>query len=203
MQIAREVEGLDLDFVGSDDALGARFAVEHLAELGHRRIAMIGGTPAISSGRRRHGAYREAMARLGLPLDPALIHLGYGTRETGLLGVQKLLDLPDPPTAAFCFNDLTAFGAMLGLRHRGLEAGRDFSIVGADDVKEAAQWYPALTTLQNHQEEMGRRASELLTRRIDDPEAASRRVVLEPSLVVRGTTAPYADRGRARRGPRA
>ena len=101
-----------------------------------------------------------------------------------------MLDAANPPTAAVCFNDLTAFGAMLGLRHRGLEAGSDFSLIGCDDVQEAAQWYPGLTTIKNFQDEMGRKTAEMLIRRIADPSAPPQRAVLTPELVVRGTTAP-------------
>lgn len=188
--LSREVEGVTLDFAGSDDARGTELAVDHLVGLGHRRIAMLGGLDTISTGRARHRGYRAGLARHGLPLDPALVVPGFGTRETGLKAVQAILTLPEPPTAAVCFNDLVAFGAMLGLRHVGREAGRDFSIVGCDNVAEAAQWFPALTTLHNHQDEMGRGAAELLVRRIENPGAEVRRIVLEPTLVVRGTTAP-------------
>lgn len=190
VQVSREVEGIGLDFVGSDDARGAAIAVDHLVALGHRRIGMIGGTATISTGKWRHRSYRESLARHGLPFDPDLIFHGFGTRETGLKGLLHLLDRPDPPTAAVCFNDLTAFGAMLGLRHRGREAGRGFSLVGCDDVKEAAQWFPGLTTIRNRQDEMGARAADLLLKRIADPGAPTERILLEPSLVVRGTTAP-------------
>ncbi|MDJ1158376.1 LacI family DNA-binding transcriptional regulator [Chelatococcus sp. SYSU_G07232] len=190
VQVSREIAGVDLDFVGSDDARGTTVAVEHLIGLGHRRIAMIGGSDLISTGRARRRGYSETLARHGLPVEPALIVEGYGTRETGFRGIEALMQLPDPPTAAVCFNDLAAFGAMLGLRHAGREAGRDFSIVGCDDVAEAAQWFPALTTLHNHQDEMGRKAAELLVRRIENPGAPTRRIILEPSLVIRGTTAP-------------
>jgi LacI family transcriptional regulator len=190
VQISREIEGLDCDFVGSDDVLGMHIAVDHLVGLGHRRIAMIGGNETTSTGRNRHRGWREAMLRHGLRPDPALMVPGYGTRETGLQAIQAVLDLPEPPTAAVCFNDLTAFGALLGLRHRGREAGVDFSIVGCDGVQEAAQWYPGLTTIHNRQDEMGRNAAELLAEQLDNPAAPPRRIVLEPRLVVRGSTIP-------------
>ncbi|MHB2165416.1 LacI family DNA-binding transcriptional regulator [Alsobacter sp. R-9] len=196
VQLSRLVEGLDLDFVGADDRKGAEGAVAHLHGLGHRRIAMIGGTDLTSTGRNRRQGYRDGLARHGLAFDPALVVDGFGTRETGLRGILELLDRPDPPTAALCFNDLIAFGAMLGLRHRGLEAGPAFSIVGCDDVKEAALWYPALTTIHNRQDEMGRGAAEVLVARIEDPSRPTRRILLEPRLVVRGTTAPPAARTR-------
>lgn len=189
IQLSREIEGASFDFVGSDDRLGVRLAMQHLIQLGHRRIAMLGGVDQISTGRRRHLGYREALDAAGLPFDAALVFEGFGTRETGLLGVQSVLSVADPPTAAMCFNDLTAFGAMLGLRHLGKEAGTDFSLVGCDDVKEAAQWYPALTTIHNHQDEMGRGAARLLLRRLADPTAPQKRIVLTPTLKVRGSTA--------------
>lgn len=190
VQLSREIPGLDLDFVGSDDKQGTILALEHLIGLGHRRIAFLCESDRISTGRNRFAGYRETLARFGIPLDMAIVYPSYGTRENGLKGIQHVLDVADPPTAAVCFNDLAAFGAMMGLRHRGREAGVDFSLVGCDDVQEAAQWFPALTTLQNFQEEMGRRSAELLIRRIAEPDAPIRRILLQPKLVVRGTTAP-------------
>lgn len=190
VQLSREIPGLDLDFVGSDDRQGTILALEHLIALGHRRIAFLCASDRISTGRNRFAGYRETLAAHGISLDPALVYPSYGTRENGLKGIQQVLDVADPPTAAVCFNDLAAFGAMLGLRHRGLDAGVDFSLVGCDDVQEAAQWFPALTTLHNFQEEMGRQSAELLGRRIAEPHTPTRRIVLTPELIVRGTTAP-------------
>ena len=188
VQISREIEGVGLDFVGSDDVQGAHLAIAHLVELGQTRIAMIGGMEDTSTGRCRHRGYREAIEKHGLRFDPDLVYMDYGTRQTGLAGIQKVLALPDPPTAAFCFNDLTAFGALLGLRRCGREAGLDFSIVGCDDVQEAAQWYPALTTVRNNHAEMGRRAAELLIERIERPDLPPRRVLIRPELIVRAST---------------
>jgi LacI family transcriptional regulator len=190
VQMMRSVEGLNADFVGSDDAAGTALAMQHLLALGHRRIAMIGGNDQISTGRFRRQAYRDALAGAGLPADPTLIVDGYGTREMGDIGIGQLLDLSEPPTAAVCFNDLAAFGAMLGLSRRGLQAGRDFSLVGCDDVKEAAQWFPALTTLNNRQREIGAQAADLLIERCMGLAGPARSIRLKPELVVRGTTAP-------------
>ncbi|CAH1668363.1 Substrate-binding domain-containing protein [Hyphomicrobiales bacterium] len=190
VQLSREIAGADLDFVGSDDRHGTTQAMEHLIGLGHRRIAFICANESISTGRNRYAGYRESLARAGLPFDPALVHFDYGTREAGLKGIRNVLGAGDPPTAAVCMNDLAAFGAMLGLRHHGLEAGRDFSIVGCDDVKEAAQWFPALTTVHNFQNEMGAKSAEFLLNRIADPSAPRQRLLLTPELIVRGTTCP-------------
>lgn len=138
VQITREIEGIGLDVVASDDGVAARLALDHLHDLGHRRIAVVGGNDTMSTGRNWRSTYRAWLAEKGLPFDPALMVTGLGTRDTGFAGIQALLDLAEPPTAAVCMNDLIAFGVMMGLRHRGREAGRDFSVVGADDVREAA-----------------------------------------------------------------
>jgi LacI family transcriptional regulator len=188
VQLSREITP-DLDFVGSDDRHGTILAMEHLIGLGHRRIAFICKNERISTGANRYRGYCEVLARNGIPVDPALVYPGHGTRENGSKGIQAVLDASDPPTAAVCMNDLAAFGALLGLRHRGREAGPDFSIIGCDDVQEAAQWYPALTTIRNFQDEMGRTSAEFLISRIADPAAPPRRLLLTPALVVRGTTA--------------
>ncbi len=190
MQMMRSIDGLGADFVGSDDEAGAAAALDHLIGLGHRRIGIIGGSDDISTGRLRRQGYRRTLAKHGIPLDPALMVEGFGTRETGDLGVNRLLDLPDPPTAAVTFNDLAAFGAMLGLSRRGKQVGRDFSLVGCDDVKEAAQWYPALTTLDNRQTEIGALAADMLIDRCSGMAGPPKAVRLTPQLVIRATTAP-------------
>lgn len=190
VQVAREVEGANLDFVTSDDRHGTELAVRHLHALGHRRIAMFGGTDAISPGRARRASYRQTLAALGLTVDAGLMYEGLGTRDVGFRSVEAMMDRPNPPTAAICYNDLIAFGATLALRHRGLEAGRDFALVGSDDVSEAALWFPALTTIDNRHGEMGAAAARLLLERIDNPAMAPRRVLVEPAFVVRRSTMP-------------
>ncbi|WP_420100515.1 LacI family DNA-binding transcriptional regulator [Bosea sp. (in: a-proteobacteria)] len=190
VQLSRELAGLELDFVGSDDRHGTLQAMDHLIGLGHRRIAFICANEEISTGRNRYLTYREVLERHGLSFDPALVYFGIGTRENGLKGIQQVLDVGEPPTAALCMNDIAAFGAMLGLRHRGREAGRDFSIVGCDDVREAAQWFPALTTVHNFQNEMGAKSAQFLLNRIAEPAAPLQRLTLTPKLIVRGTTCP-------------
>ncbi len=190
VQVIREVEGTGLDLVASDAAAMIRLAAGHLAGLGHRRVAMIGGLEATSTGRERRRAFRDALAGLGLSLDPALMIEGEGTRETGLIGARRLLGGGAPPTAMVCFNDLVAFGALLGLRHEGREAGREVSVVGCDDVPEAALWAPGLTTIRTRPDELGRRAAALLVRRVADPAGPPERIVLAPELVVRGSTRP-------------
>lgn len=189
VQVMREID-TNLDFVGANDEMGTELALRHLYDLGHRRIAMIGGSMNVSPGIKRHHAFRQTCAALGLSIDEDLIFYGFGTRETGFRGIQHVLEQRKPPSAAVCFNDLTAFGALMGMRHKGLEAGRDFSIVGCDDISEAEQWFPGLTTIRNHEDRIGQAAAEILLARIADPKRNAERVLIDVDLVVRGTTAP-------------
>lgn len=189
VQVAREVDGLEFDYVGSDDTLAACLAVEHLLELGHRRIAMIGGADGVSSHRARRRAFCEALQRAGLPIDCDWLIDGYGSRETGIEGVMRLLDLASPPTAIVCVDDLTAFGAMIGLTRRNRRAGRDISIVGCGDAPEAVASEPQLSTVRAHHDAIGRRAAEVLMRRIETPDAPPERHVIPPTFVARGSAA--------------
>lgn len=189
VQVMRDVDP-DLDYVGAHDAMGVELALRHFYELGHRRMAMIGGSPDVSTGRTRQGAFRKTMRALGLSVDEDLVIAGYGTRETGFRGIQTLIAQKNQPTAVLCFNDLTAFGALLGMRHKGLEAGRDLSVIGCDDISEAEQWFPGLTTIRNHEERIGERAATILLARIADPRKPVERVLFDVELIRRGTTAP-------------
>jgi LacI family transcriptional regulator len=133
--------------------------------------------------------YRAALEARGLAFDPSLIFRGWGRRQTGLDALDAALALPDPPTAAACLNDVTAFGAMLGLFRRGLTPGRDLALVGYDDTLEASQWEPGLTSMR-HSTPPGPVAAELLFARLADPRRPCERRAIAPTLVVRGTSQP-------------
>jgi LacI family transcriptional regulator len=113
-----------------------------------------------------------------------------GNRVTGLDSVPRLMAGSAAPTAIVCFNDTVAFGVMHGLQRLGLRPGADVSVVGCDDVSDAALWVPPLTTIHNQHIEMGRLAAEMMMRRISDPGLPPRRITLEPRLICRETTAP-------------
>jgi LacI family transcriptional regulator len=188
--VSRDLAGSGLDHAGNDHEGGMVAATEHLLALGHRRIAMIGGSLLISTAADRHQGYRLALQARGLPVDPGLMLPGPPTRSFGADALSRLLDRPDPPTAVVCFNDVVAFGAMLGLRRRGIEPGRGFAVVGCDDIAEAALWMPGLTTVAIDSTGIGMAAAEMLLKRMEDHDAPPRRVVLQPKLVVRESSCP-------------
>jgi LacI family transcriptional regulator len=181
----RYVDGVEADYVGADNVRGAELAIEHLIRLGHRRIAFVGG-PADSSARRdRLRGYRNALTRHDLPIDPMLQLTSSTTREAGDQCLHSLLEQTDRPSAVLCYNDIVAFGVMLGLLASGLTPGRDMAVVGFDDIAEAALWRPALTTVALSPRQIGEEAARLLLERMAAPDAAARQVILHPKLIVR------------------
>jgi LacI family transcriptional regulator len=188
--VSRSVPGAEIDMVHGDHRGGMIKAVEHLIGLGHERIGFIGLNEKISTGRDRFVGYRQALTENGIQLEPRLVLSGPATRDVGMAHVLSLLDLPEPPTAVVCFNDVVAFGAMLGLRSRELTPGKDFSVVGFDDIAEATLWRPALTTIAISRPEIGKAAVDLLLHRIANPDAPFRSVIIPTELVSRETTYP-------------
>ena len=193
--VTRSIADASISFVGNNDERGMELATDHLLQLGHRRVAMIGGDPRTSTGRERLAGYFKAHERYGLSADPSLIVHCPNNRRGGIAAIGDLLAANDPPTAAVCFADIVAFGVMLELSRRGIAVGRDFSVVGFDDVIEAALWNPPLTSVSVQRHTMGVTAARLLTELIETESLSPRRVIFEPSLVVRASSGPPAARG--------
>jgi len=179
--------------VSVDRFLGARKIVEHLIELGHRRIAHISEGARFRDKSRRLDGYLTALEMHNIEFDGRLIVDGDGNIGGGIQAVPQLLALPELPTAVFCFNDMTAIGVINALRQRGYEVPRDFSVAGYDDLEMAAYYYPTLTTVRQQTHELGTRAAKMLLKLIDiDGEDKVAPEVVEPQLIVRQSTAPVA-----------
>lgn len=141
---------------------GALAAMEYLISLGHRRIGFISGRPDLQSANHRLQGYLDALRQTNIPQDPALIEIGDFSRETGRICARRLLSLPEPPTAIFAANDQSAFGAIEAAREMGLRVPDDLSVIGFDNIPEAAYYNPALTTVDQFIEQMGYVATEML-----------------------------------------
>ncbi|MEV6275722.1 LacI family DNA-binding transcriptional regulator [Nocardia sp. NPDC051832] len=178
----------EVDTVNDDGEAGSALAVDHLVTLGHRRIVHLDGGAAFSSAARRRG-YLAAMRRHGL--EPMVVPSEH-TDSAGLAAVQQLRNLfshNDFPTALVCGNDFNAVGAMSGLEEAGLRVPEDVSIVGYDNTSLAALRHVSLTTIDQPRIQMGRLALEALAERLRDGRTTPVRRRVEPSLVVRSTTA--------------
>ncbi|MFL6055383.1 MAG: LacI family DNA-binding transcriptional regulator [Actinoallomurus sp.] len=182
----RDVDGVDI--VVDDDELGARLAVDHLVELGHRRIAHIEGAPSTTAHYRRSG-YESAMRRHGLE-DLIVVEPGDFTEEGGYRAARKLLLHDEPPTAIFAPNDLVATGVLSAADEGGLRVPSDISIVGYDNTHLAAIRHIALTSVDQPRRDMGRVAAERLCARIEDPFRQPQQTLVTPHLVIRSTTGP-------------
>lgn len=189
--MSRSLDDDGFDQVVNDDALGIRQAVRALVDLGHRKIAWIGGGQLTSTARDRLEGYRAGLAEAGLPIDPALIlATPHTTLETGRRSMAQILDATPEVTGVVCFGDLLALGAIAACRERGRTVGRDISIIGHDDIEETAYFDPALSTVHVRKNLIGRTAAELLLQRIDAPFAPPASRVISPRLVFRATTGP-------------
>jgi DNA-binding LacI/PurR family transcriptional regulator len=173
--------------VTTDDAVGARLAVEHLCDLGHRRIAHIDGGKGAGAAPRRTG-FMRTMRALGLA-DTAVLIPGDFTEEAGAHGAEQLLRRPVLPTAIFTANDLSAVGAIDVIERNGLAVPDDIAVVGFDNTALAALNHIGLTTIDQPRREMGAAAATMLVDAINDRGELTDQV-MSPSLVVRRTTGP-------------
>lgn len=179
--------------VVTNDWIGAAEAAGHLADLGHRRIALVRGLASFRSSSVRGKGFLDALAERGIPMDPAYDIQGGYTFESGVEAGHALLSLPEPPTAIFTLNDDMALGVMQAARDRGLELPRDLSVVGYDDLPMAARVWPNLTSVRLPIRDMGRMAAEKLLApmrgvdpaKLDQPE-------VRPALVIRRSAIPAA-----------
>jgi DNA-binding LacI/PurR family transcriptional regulator len=174
-------------------AKAACLALQHLAELGHRKIAFIKGQAFSSDTEVRWEAVREAAKKFGISVKERLTGQLEGESPSPLLGyqvTQRLLAGREPFTALFTFNDISAIGAIHAMREAGRRIPEDVSVVGFDDIQSAAYQNPGLTTVRQPLREMGMIGAETLLRRITAPAKAPypKEIVVEPELIVRAST---------------
>ncbi len=179
-----------LPTVAADNLQGARLGVEHLLELGHTRIGMVTGRPDLISAQLRERGYREALAMAGVPVDEALLERGAYETDLGKAAARALLMLPEPPTAIFAANDLTALATLEAAAELGLDVPGDLSVVGFDNIPESALAHPPITTVQQPIRRMGHDAIAMLVALIAGDELAETHPILDTTLVVRRSTAP-------------
>jgi len=176
---------------------GARLAVAHLVAQGHRRIAYIGDRVGYQSDKERQSGYRDALREAGIECRKELIARGDGKPEAAEHAMNELLALPEPPSAVFCYNDMSALGAMRGIRNRGLRIPADISVCGFDDLFLAAYLDPPLTTVRQPMRRMGELAVEHLVKLITGEEVQVR-VRVKAELIIRQSTGPVPDKNARR-----
>lgn len=174
--------------VALDHRLAARLALDHLARLGHQRIAFMRGNPLSADSKSRWQAICEVAKEIGIEIDPDLTieidfedpspHLGYPFAK-------QLLARGKPFTALFAYNDHSALGSIRALQEQGLRVPEDVSVIGFDDIPGAAYNMPSLTTVKQPLRRMGQVAAETLLRRIEGWKDYPQEIAIEPELVIR------------------
>lgn len=186
-----DMDSADCSVVYSDNIAGARLAVNHLYELGHRKIAHIAGDRTIDAGATRIKGYELAMQALDLPIEPGyLINAGFFSVEEGKQAMEKLLQLETPPTAVFVAGDQMAIGAIEAVHEHGLRVPEDISIIGYDDIDMIKYITPKLTTIRQDTDEIGEAAAELLIEQMTAKERLTERRVIPVKLIERLSCAP-------------
>lgn len=185
------VEGKKFPVIKSDNPEGARLAIRHLHDLGHRKIAHITGPDGnVLTNTRRQGMLAER-ARLGLPALPEWIIRGDFSLESGYEAAGRILAMENRPTAVFCSADMVAFGLMAGLKAGGLRVPEDISVVGFDDIEMSEYYVPALTTIRQDRHRLGRRAARVLLDRLTHKgRENSPEDTIPVELIVRDSTGP-------------
>lgn len=166
-------------------------AIRFLAQLGHRRIAYLGDRHGFDSNRLRQAAYQAALESLGLAYDAHLVIEGDSDAEGGMRSMERLLTASAPPTAVFCYNDMTALGALAAIYQRRLRVPQDISVVGFEDLAIAAFTQPPLTTVRQPRSQIGRIAADALFAMLAGVKTDPVRL-LPGELIVRESTAPPA-----------
>jgi LacI family transcriptional regulator len=189
--VNRSLEDGSVPAVTVNDRQGIRLAVEHVAGLGHERIGHVAGPQNLSTGHRRHLGFLEAMRACGLPAPSRHVRFGTGfIEEEGARVLDELLDAAGDLTAIVAANDRLAIGCYDALEARGLRCPQDISIVGFNDMPFVDRLRPPLTSVRVPQREIGTVAADLLLQRLADGSQTAREILLEPTLIVRGSTAP-------------
>jgi DNA-binding LacI/PurR family transcriptional regulator len=186
----------DFPYLDVDGEAGVAQLVQHLVDLGHRRIAYITAPPDLMFASHRLEGYRQALAINEIPFDDALIGVGELTKASGYEAARAFLTWGERPTAIVACNDLMALGVISAAQGLGLTVGCDVAVAGFDDVPLAEHAHPSLTTVRQPIYEIGQRICEMLLCVLQEGTLDERHVILRPQLVVRESCGALAVRGK-------
>ena len=168
-----------------DDVHGASLAVEHLAKLGHRRIAFINGPHGWAASKERLAGYQNVLTQYEIPPDPSMIEEGTWEVQSGYQAAKKFLEKTERPTAIFAANDLMALGAIYAIQDAGLNVPKDIAVVGYDDREIASISSPTITTVCPPSYEMGQLAAQLILDRLENQDEIKDPIRVQSRLIIR------------------
>jgi len=184
----RSLDPYDHPSVEVDGRRWFRILIDHLASLGHQRIAYIGASPDLKIQADRFAGYGDGLEAHGLSMDTDLVVEGDLTTEGGYRAAAQLLSLPYPPTAIACMDDMTAMGVLHTARERGCIVGQDLAVAGFDGIEGFEHTQPPLTTVNQPVYQIARRLVQMLALHIAGKPLAEKRAQIEPVLEIRQST---------------
>jgi len=192
--VNRQVDTPSVPSVVNDDAAGLRILVDHVAGLGHRRIAHIAGPQSLSTGFTRYNGFVNAMRGRGLSVrEEDIVVADVFTEEGGYRAAKAIFENGTDITAVVTANDMLALGCFDALQELGIRCPEDVSVTGLNDIPFVSKITPALTTVRIQHFEMGEEAAKLLMRLIKNEDVGQISIVLKPELIIRDSTAPPPD----------
>jgi LacI family transcriptional regulator len=183
--VGRIPKEVSADIVATDILCGTQMAVSHLLQRGHTRIGLVTVAASLSVSSLRIEGWRKTLRRHGVPIHDNYVVLGDLSSDSGKQAALQLLDLPEPPTAIFADNLVTATGILRGLEERKLRIPEDIEILSSDDAEWLDVFRPAITTIMQPSYELGAQSAELLLKRIRHPKRAYQKILLKPALKIR------------------
>jgi len=184
----RPVANSKFDYVGVNDFGVSQEACAHLIANGHRSIGFLGGERGVIESSTQFAGYVSALEAAGRPLEKDLCIPCHADKKSAHDAMLKLLGRSNDLTAVVCYNDVVAFGAHYALLSSDRQVGRDFALVGCDDIEDATLITPSLSTVSVSPETIGQMLAKTLLERLKDPSGTIQALELEPSLVVRGSS---------------
>lgn len=189
--VDRFVSDVDVDYVLVDNKSGGDIAVQHLIDLGHKRIGCVLGLKKVLSSDARLEGYRQALNRNGIAYQEEFVYQGNFQYKSGFEAAEKLLSKDNKPSAIFACNDLMAVGVVSNALERGFSIPDHLSVVGFDDIPLATYANPPITTINQPKYGMGALATEMLLQRMRNPQIETRREILDLKIVIRKSTAQF------------
>lgn len=182
-------EVLDISFVSIDDIQASINVVKYLSSIGKNRIALLNGPESYKYSRHRLQGYQIGLDNCGLPYDPNLvITLPDIHYDLAISTVMQLVNSPNPPDAFFASSDVFAIAALRAIHLAGYKVPEDFSVVGFDNIDVTSALVPSITTVNQPQLQIGFTSCELLHEKIQNPDAPTKKVLLETELIIREST---------------
>lgn len=177
-------------YISSDNQDAVKSAVQYLTSLNHHRISFLSGIKSAYVNRLRLEGYLAGLEEAVIPYREDYVAEGDFTKETGYLAMERLLKLPERPTAVICCSDMSAVGAMEAIRDYGLSVPEDLSVIGFDDIEIASYVQPPLTTVRQDMITIGKRVIELLDELIMDEQLTPPEAIIPTELIIRGSCGP-------------